>query len=298
MNPLLDVSAIQVSQLFIYPVKSCRGISLAQATVLDEGLANDRRWMIVDANGRFMTQRDYPQMACIVPSLNLATDPNAQLTLALANHDGELTPDSQTLAIVEPTALVPINIQVWNYAGAAIDCGESAAQFLSAFLKCPARLVRFDPNQTRICNKEWTKELDGRTYFSDGYPILILGQESVDDLAKRMNDPAVSIDRFRPNIVLTGLPAYEEDFVVELVAQVAQANPISFKLVKPCPRCSMPRVDQKTGVIGLGDPTGQLGTYRYHEKAEGAVLGINALAFLGQGTQLRVGQTFDAVYDF
>ncbi len=285
---------MKISHLFIYPVKSCRGIALKEAIVLDEGLANDRRWMITDQAGRFITQRECPQMARLVTALDSAS----ALTLTWAQPDGQVKPDSASIvvALAKTGRMTPV--QVWNYTGEAIDCGETAAQFLTQCLGRPARLVQFSEQVVRSCNKDWTGDLEGRTHFADGYPILVLGQESVNDLAKRMGDDSITIDRFRPNIVLTDINAYEEDFVSEIINTATPEAGLKLKLVKPCPRCSMPRVDQLTGRVGLSDPTAELATFRYHDKAGGAVLGMNALAFLGQGTTIAVGQSFEAVYDF
>jgi uncharacterized protein len=281
---------MKISHLYIYPVKSCRGISLTKTVVLDEGLANDRRWMIVDPAGRFITQRECPQMARLVTAL----DSNTALTLTWAGADGSVLPDSANVVVAAAESGPMTPVQVWNYIDEAIDCGEPAAQFLTQCLGRPARLVQFSPQKIRTCNKEWTGDLNGRTHFSDGYPILVLGQESVNDLAARMGDASITTDRFRPNIVVTDINAYEEDFIAEIVSDA----PLKLKLVKPCPRCSMPRVDQKTGRVSLSDPTAELATFRYHDKAGEAVLGMNALASAGQGTILRVGQSLEAVYDF
>jgi uncharacterized protein len=307
-----EAELVTIERLMIYPVKSCRGISVNESIVLDEGLEHDRHWMVVDAHGTFLTQRECPEMARIVPTLIKGVSGRIELSLRLANHQGQLDDDSAELRIAPASETGLRDVVVWKFAGQAIDCGHQVAKFLSDFLGRPARLVRFSDSETRVCNKAWTLELSGRTQFSDGYPILILGQASVDDLAVRMNLSNLVIERFRPNIVISGLAAYEEDFVHTLKLLPAQ-NPnaksldgvaelasevIALRLVKPCPRCPVPKVDPWTGQVAQFDPAAELASYRYHELAEGAVLGMNAMVFFGQGQKLTTGQRFSAIYDF
>jgi uncharacterized protein len=300
----------RIDQLFIYPVKSCRGISLTDSIVLDEGLEHDRRWMIVDPHGVFLTQRECPDMARIVPSLARNAAGVTELHLQLANLQGQIDESSPGLRVDPSENNTLRKVLVWRFEGQAVDCGHQAAKFLSGFLQRPVRLVRFSASETRVCNKAWTGELTGRTYFSDGYPILIMGQASVADLAKRMNLKNLVIERFRPNIVISGLPAYEEDFIQSLrlivtpdppsseQSAVQPSIPLALRLVKPCPRCPIPKVDPWTGSVALFDPAAELATYRYHQAAEGAVLGMNSMAYQGQGERIAVGQRFEAIYDF
>jgi uncharacterized protein len=305
----------RVEQLMVYPVKSCRGISLHSCKVEDEGLEHDRQWMIVDPQGLFLTQRECPDMARIVPSLPRNSTGAVELHLKLANPQGRIDEMSPELRIDTTKESGRRPIHVWKFEGQAIDCGHQASEFLSEFLRRPVHLVRFCTDETRICNKAWTGELTGRTFFSDGYPILVLGQASVADLASRMNLTNLEIERFRPNIILSGLPAYEEDFIKTLaligdaaqIAKFSQANlhgnipirsALTLRLVKPCPRCPIPKVDPWSGQVAPFDPASELATYRYHEVAAGAVLGMNAMAIEGQGQAITVGQRFETIYDF
>ncbi len=300
----------RVERLLIYPVKSCRGISLSDSVVLDEGLQHDRRWMIVDPQGVFLTQRECPEMARIVPSLPSNAAGVTELNLQLANATGQLDQTSPELRVESSRDAGSRKVLIWKFEGQAIDCGHQASKFLSDFLQRPVRLVRFSDAENRLCNKAWTGELTGRTYFSDGYPILVLGQASVVDLAKRMNLANLDIERFRPNIVLSGLAAYEEDFLrslqlidsedtSEAQRQAApRSKPLALRLVKPCPRCPIPKVDPWTGRVAWFDPAAELATYRYHQAAEGAVLGMNSMATQGQGQKIAVGQRLEAIYDF
>ncbi len=300
----------RIEKLIIYPVKSCRGISLSDSIVLDEGLENDRRWMIVDPQGVFLTQRECPEMARIVPSLPRNAAGEYELHLQLANAQGQLDQTSPMQRVEPSHESASRKVLLWKFEGQAIDCGHQASKFLSDFLQRPVRLVRFNEFETRQCNKAWTGELTGRTYFSDGYPILVLGQASVIDLAQRMNLKSLVIERFRPNIVISGLAAYEEDFVHSLLlmdepdanrsqsAVAPRPMSVALRLVKPCPRCPIPRVDPWTGSLARFDPAAELATYRYHEAVDGAVLGMNSMAYEGQGQKIAVGQRFEAIYDF
>ncbi len=304
-----DLEHPKIERLIIYPVKSCRGISLSDSIVLDEGLENDRRWMIVDSHGVFLTQRECPEMARIVPSLLRNAAGVTELHLQLANAQGQWDPTAPEQR-VESSLENPLRkVLIWKFESQAVDCGHLASKFLSDFLQRPVRLVRFSDSETRLCNKAWTGELTGRTYFSDGYPILVLGQASLTDLAVRMNLHGLEVERFRPNIVISGLPAYQEDYVHTLrlidqdenkphPAAAPNSMPLALRLVKPCPRCPIPQVDPWSGHVALFDPAAELATYRYHEAAEGAVFGMNSMAYQGQGQKIAVGQRFEAIYDF
>jgi uncharacterized protein len=284
-----------IERLFIYPIKSCRGIEVESTKVLDEGLEHDRRWMIVDQHGRFLSQRERPEMARIVPEFKLLGQDELVLRFSIANPAGRVDTASPYVDLIAFAPGPFRKVEVWDYASLAIDCGEQAALILSDFLQCPVRLVRFSASETRVCNPKWTGSLQGRTLFTDGYPILVLGSNSVDDLAKRLGLASLPVERFRPNVLLSGLPAYDEDFIKDLLPV---AHPVSMRLVKPCTRCTIPAVDPWTGQPGSVDPTAELATYRYHSGVEGAVLGMNALVFQGQGQILKRGQTFQALYDF
>ena len=271
-----------LAALWIYPVKSCRGIELSQATVGVTGFAHDREWMIVDGNGRFVTQREYPQMARIATALGpdflvLAGDGFGEVRTALAPPDGDR-----------------IAVRCWRFETRAVDCGPAIGAWLSDFLGTPARLVRFPPDTQRLCNPQWAGTSGAHTLFSDGYPFLVLSEESVADLAQRMGLAGrLPIDRFRPNIVLRGLSAYEEDYVDTL-----EVDGVRLKLVKPCTRCTIPEVDQATGAVSPLSPLQTLQQYRMDTTVGGATLGINAILETGSGAPLRAGGYLQVVHRF
>lgn len=278
-----------VSELVLYPIKSCAGLSVPEATLALDGLSangvHDREWMIVTREGLFLTQREYPRMATIAPRIEaqqLVVEapgmPPIRLPLA---HDAEA-----------PT----LEVLIWDDHVLAADCGDSAAAWFSDAVGAPCRLVRFRPEVVRPKISPWTGGLPAAARFSDGYPILLIGQSSLDDLNARLAQAgraALPMNRFRPNIVVEGIDAFEEDFV-----EAFSDGEITLRPVKPCARCPIPSVDQATGIPGP-DPLDILQTYRANARMDGAVtLGMNVIVQDGIGHTLRVGQELSAELAF
>jgi hypothetical protein len=167
-------------------------------------------------------------------------------------------------------------------------------------------LLRFDPERERIVDPDYTDSTGGATtFFADGFPLLVVGQASLDDLNTRLNGkgaPSIGIDRFRPNLVLAGLDAYEEDYVETLAVDAGASAPVELRLVKLCSRCPMPTIDQARGAPDPdwpNEPTDTMLGYRTSERFDGAVtFGSNALIASGAGAWLRVGQQVDAELSF
>jgi uncharacterized protein YcbX len=274
-----------LSAINIYPIKSCGGIALEQASIGPLGLALDRHWMVVDGEGEFLTQRSHARMACITPrfvdgAMLLSALGMPELQLAAAGEDG-----------------ASVQVQVWKDRIAALDQGERARQWFSAYLETDARLVRFDPNEARACSERWTGEHRATTQFSDGYPLLVIGQASLDDLNARLGAkgaPALPMERFRPNLVIEGLEAYEEDFIDTITLKDGDGGAVELKLVKPCARCPMPGIDQRTGLRDPqwpDEPLDTLGTYRANPRVDGGLtFGQNAIVIGGVGGTIRAGQ--------
>lgn len=284
-----DHSMATVSELVLYPIKSCAGLSVPEATLALDGLSangvHDREWMIVTREGLFLTQREYPRMATIAPRIEaqqLVVEapgmPPIRLPLA---HDAEA-----------PT----LEVLIWDDHVLAADCGDSAAAWFSDAVGAPCRLVRFRPEVVRPKISPWTGGLPAAARFSDGYPILLIGQSSLDDLNARLAQAgraALPMNRFRPNIVVEGIDAFEEDFV-----EAFSDGEITLRPVKPCARCPIPSVDQATGIPGP-DPLDILQTYRANARMDGAVtLGMNVIVQDGIGHTLRVGQELSAELAF
>lgn len=288
-----------ISELFVYPIKSCAGIALNEARLLATGLEYDRYWMITDPHGAMFTQRAYPRMALITIELD------KQDLIVRAPGMPELrTPLDAARLVAAPR----VDTAVWRDAAYGLDTGAQSAAWFTRFLGLPARLLRFDPQRERIVDPDYTASTRGATtHFADGFPLLVVGQASLDDLNARLNGkgaPSIPIDRFRPNIVLTGLDAYEEDYV-ETLSPAAQAHDeprVELRLVKLCARCPMPTIDQARGAPDPdwpNEPTDTMLGYRVSARFDGAVtFGNNALVASGAGAWLRVGQRVDAELGF
>ena len=285
------MSAASIAGLNVYPVKSCGGVPLARARVGVRGLqvdtarrpVGDREWMIVDSAGRFVTQREVPRLALIRVGVE---DGVLRLTLPGASP--------LDVPLAESTGATR-EVVVWSSTVRAHDAGELAAAWLAATLGHDLRLVRFDPAQERRCNPEYAGDSGAHTQFADGYPLLVIGQPSLDDLNGRLavgGEKPLQMNRFRPNIVLSGLDAYDEDHL----DTIAMAG-VVLRLVKPCTRCVTTTTDQATAVRGV-EPLQTLGTYRYHEALAGVAFGMNAIVVAGEGRELAIGASAHCEFRF
>jgi uncharacterized protein YcbX len=263
--------------LFVYPVKSCRGIPRDSALLESTGLAGDRHWMVVRPNGRFVTQRELPRMALIQTTLD-----SGVLTLS-ATDQGAVTVTPET----DRNALA---VTVWKFTGQGIDCGDAAGTWLTDYLQTPLRLVRFDDTHPRVCPPEWTPGTSAITEFADGFPILVISRASLAELNSRL-PRALPMERFRPNLVIDGVDAYAEDRIHEL-----RSGDLSIRIVKGCTRCSITTTDQDRGAVDGIEPLATLKKYRHDRSLMGVVFGQNAIPASGVGTTLRVGQEFDIVW--
>ena len=276
-----------VARLFIYPVKSCAGIEVQEALLTDAGLEFDRAWMVVDEQGAFLTQRALPRMALIRP--RIARDQGALLLQAPGL--GELRVPLATDATQPLTPVV-----VWKDTVPAWDMGDEAAHWLTAFLGQPCRLVRFDPAQRRLSSPDWTGGRAVPNQFSDGFPLLLTSTASLQELNTRLQaagQPVVGMERFRPNVVIDGVQAHDEDRL-ELLRIDAGAAEVQLQPVKPCARCPIPNIDPATAESrpAVGD---MLRCYRQDKRLGGAVtFGMNAIVCQGGGQILRVGQAVAA----
>lgn len=259
------IGKLRVTALYHYPLKSCRGIALAAAHVTPHGLEQDRRWMVVDGKGRFLSQRRFPAMALIE-----AEPLGAGLILR--------APGMPELSVAE-AAGEPLAVRIWGHEGRARDAGEAAAAWLSGYLGQACRLVGPGAGFERPVDPVYDR-FDSRVLFSDGFPFLLISQASLDQLNALSAQP-IPMDRFRPNIVVGGCPPHAEDGWRTL-----QIGELVFHVVKPCSRCTIPTVDQMTGERSA-EPTRTLSTYRRGE--DGHIYFGQNLVHETKAGMLRVG---------
>jgi hypothetical protein len=275
---------LTVARLFIHPIKSCAGIALPQTSLIDTGFEYDREWMAVDSGGEFVSQRELPRMALIRPTLR-----HEDLVLR--------APGMLALHLKLDAVEGPCRVRVWDDAIDAFDMGDLAAQWFSDFLGRPLRLARFDPDARRLASLQWTRGVKARTAFSDGFPLLVTSTASLAELNRRLaaaGRDAVTMQRFRPNIVLDGLAdAHGEDFIDTLTLESPDGE-VVVRLVKPCGRCTIPDVDPDTAAQGHA-VADAMSDYRAEPRIDGALaFGQNAIIVSGIGHRLRVGAAAQA----
>lgn len=281
-----DVDVV-LRSLRVYPVKSCAGIELDQSLVIETGLEFDRAWMVVDADGRFVTQRQLPRMALVRPTFK-----HSELILR--------APGMLALHLALDRVEAQVRVKIWNDDVAAFDMGDLCAQWFSDFLGQRARLVRFDPDQRRLSDRRWSGAIEAENAFADGFPLLVAGTASLEEVNRRLHDRGhapVAIERFRPNLVIDGLPSHDEDHLDEICFDTDE-GPVRVRLVKPCGRCTIPDVDPETGVQGhaVGEV---LAAYRADPRLDGrATFGMNAVIVEGIDRALKAGMTGRASYRF
>jgi uncharacterized protein len=255
-----------VTGLFVYPVKSCAGIALQVAEVGARGIRHDREFMLVDPQGHFLTQRQLPRMALIHPARTADT-------LALT------APGMCRLDLTPCRDGERVNATIWRDRVAAIDQGPEVADWLSTFLQTPCRLVRQVDDAVRPVDREFATQPTDEVSFADGYPLLLLSEESLSDLNARL-ETRLPMNRFRPNVVVARAAApYVEDTWRRI-----SIGEVTFSLVKACARCAITTTDQVTAARGH-EPLTTLATYR--RVARGVLFGQNLIHHTG-GT-LRVG---------
>lgn len=279
--------AIRIAALHVYPIKSCAGVALNDALLIETGFEFDRAWMLVDPDRRFVTQRELPRMALVQPTLK-----TSEMVLR--------APGMLALHVALDRVEAPTRVTVWADEVAAYDMGDLCAQWFSDFLGRPLRLVRFDPDQKRLSDHRWTGTLDAENGFADGFPILVTSSASIAELNRRLaanGDAAVTMARFRPNLVLDGLDAHGEDALDEIVFATDE-GPLRLKLVKPCARCPIPDVDPVTAATGHAVRDALAG-YRADARVGGRItFGMNAVIVEGIERTLRVGLAGRATFRF
>jgi len=263
--------APKLSAIWNYPVKACMGVGVPAVTLDARGPVGDRRFMIVDSDGMFITQRSVAKMALIRAELSAT-----RLTL----H----APAMPTLSLpLEAADAGRRDVQVWRSQLSAASMGPHAYQWLSDFLGMAAELVRMDERTMRIANPEYAPP-ETQVSFADGYPILLISEASLDDLNAKLVEP-IPMNRFRPNLVISGTDAFDEDSWDSV-----RIGGVTLDIVKPCDRCTVTTIDQRTGIAGK-EPLKTLATYRRRDNK--TYFGQNVV-HRGLGT-LRVGDEVEVL---
>ena len=225
-----------LASLHIYPVKGCRAVDLDRAAVEPWGLAGDRRWLIVDADCQFITQRKHPALARVVitggtgADITMSTDGYPSLRVAAPDDSAEL-----------------LKVTVWRSTVLAAAAGDEADAWFSAYLGEPVRLVYLDDPTRRAVDPEYGAYGD-TVSFADGYPLLLTSADSLDQLNQWLTDAdhqPVPMNRFRPNAVVTGYQPWAEDRWRRI-----KIGSVRFRVAKPCARCVVTTTDQATGERG------------------------------------------------
>ena len=261
---------IAVAEVSIYPVKSCRGLSLSHARVIWSGLEHDRSFMVVDGGGRFLSQRSHPRL-CLA-------------SVALEADRLRITAPGR------PDLEVPLNVdegrrqvEVWRDTVAAVSAGPMAARWLTTFLDEDCELVRMPEATVREVDPDAAGP-GHRVAFADAYPLLVVSEASLADLNRRLEEP-LTMDRFRPNLVVTGCPPFAEDEWRRI-----RIGNVEFVGVKPCARCSTTTVDQMTAERGK-EPLATLA--RYRRRGREVLFGQN-MVHLGTGV-IQVGDPVEVL---
>lgn len=293
----------RLTGLFIYPVKSCGGIALDEAEVDDFGLRGDRRWMVVDGAGSFLSQRKHPRLALVttrieadalhlaapgMPTLTVPLEPCARIdpdsaggdrsrlpppgrAQAVFRREGRQEPGDTADAIIrspgEDRVADHVRVRVWRDTVEALTAGREAAAWFSAHLGIACRLVHMPPSGRRAVPGRWGTA-GQRVSFADAYPFLLIGRASLDDLNSRLAEP-VPMNRFRPNLVIDGAAPYAEDGW-----RMVRIGEIQFDVAKPCLRCIMTTIDQATARGGK-EPLATLARYRRAAGTNGVAFGQN-----------------------
>ncbi len=236
------MTSLTLTELNIYPVKSLAGIALQRAQLDRTGLRFDRRWMVVDPSGLFMTQRRYPQMAWVQPRLE-----GDRLILS-ARGQGEIRlPDQYSKKTMK--------VRVWSDWVDGQHVGDDVDTWLSEVLGEACHLVWMPDDRMRQVDLDYAEQGDS-TAFADGFPLLLISEASLADLNGRLAEP-VSMQRFRPNLVVSGCSAFAEDHWSMI--RVAE---VDIRVVKPCSRCVLTTVNPATGVKSGPEPLQTLKSYR------------------------------------
>ena len=267
-----------LSEINIYPIKSLRGISLNEAKIERRGLQFDRRWMLIDENNRFLTQREFPKMATLIPEIK-----NDGLCVSNGKNNQIKIPFEFRFEKKE-------RVRIWRNGCRAEIYNDSINQFFCDALQTKCRLA-FMPDETKRKVNYWYKiSPDDHVSFADGYPFLLIGENSLGDLNEKLKDP-VPMNRFRPNFVVSGSEAFAEDGW-----KTIKIGGAIFHVVKPCARCVITTIEQSKGVKTGVDPLKSLASFRIPKRSvkKKILFGQNLIPE-NEGENLRVGDKIEVL---
>lgn len=266
-----------LSEINVYPIKSLGGVFLESSTVENRGLQFDRRWMLVDENNKFLTQREFPKMATV--SVEIFKD---RLGVSL---------DGKSLEIPFKTGAEETKVvKVWSSRCRAEIYGDNINEWFRDVLQTDCRLALMPEQTTRKVSYFYAIRQDDAVSFADGYPVLLIGEESLNDLNSRLGAP-VPMNRFRPNLVVSGADAFAEDGWKQI-----KIGDAIFHVVKPCGRCVMTTIDQTSGEKQGTEPLKTLAKYRVPKRSvkKKILFGQNLIAE-NVGAVINVGDKIEIV---
>lgn len=272
------MSSMSIKHLFYYPVKSCAGIEVAEAEVVASGLLHDRRWMVVDEAGMFVTQRERPALALVRPRVE-----KGMLFLS--------APLAADCAVPIDDRGQQIEVEIFGERYLARTVSREADEWFSEYFHAPHRLVAFDDDVVRQGGVQYPSRDPAPTLFPDNYGLLVVSEASLSDLNKRLPE-GVPFNRFRPNVVVGGLQAYQEDYLSKI-----NADECELRFVDLCFRCNLTTIDQNTAEFG-DEPLRTLMSYRMESKTSGVKFGAYFSVVGGKAGRLRVGSPMDVTWSF
>lgn len=268
----------KIAELFVYPVKSCAGVSVDEVAIVPTGFEFDRNWMVIDDSGTFVTQREYPKLALVKPQFA-----NGGMILN--------APGMEPLHVSANGGGAPVTISLFGETHPALSTSAAADAWFSKYLGGSFRLVKTDPATLRKGGVQYPERDAAPTTFVDNYGVLVISEASHAALNKKLSE-SVPINRFRPNIVVSGVDEHDEDYFTN-----ARSGDVALRFINPCYRCSMTSIDQKIGAPGL-EVLPVLSTYRYDDAVKGVKFGNYAAVSGGVGSRLRAGADLDVEWNF
>ena len=268
---------MNLSEINIYPIKSLGGVSLKSSTVENRGLQFDRRWMLVDENNKFLTQREFPKMATV--------------GVELTKRGLGVSSDGKSLEVpFETNGEETASVKIWSSRCRAKVYEKSINDWFSEVLQTDCKLVVMPEEATRKVSYFYAVHKDDAVSFADGYPVLLIGEESLSDLNSRL-ETSVPMNRFRPNLVFTGGDAFAEDGWQQI-----KIGDAIFHVVKPCARCVITTIDQDRGEKRGVEPLKTLANYRIPKRSvkKKILFGQNLIADQ-VGEVLNVGDKIEII---